>query len=194
MLVAQCPTLYDPNDYSPPGSSVHGILQARMLDWVAIPFSRGSSWSRDQTRVSCIACICAKSLQSCPALCDPVNSSLPGFSIHGDSLGKNIGVGCHAQLQGIFPMQGSNPCLLNWQASSLLSEPLKWKWWLGGGRESITNCIIAKFVLLHAYSYIQFNHRFCLTLVGSCLDPMDCSMPGFPVHHQLPELTQTHVH
>ena len=39
---------------APPGSSVHGILQARTLEWVAIPFSRGSSWPRDPTRVSCI--------------------------------------------------------------------------------------------------------------------------------------------
>ena len=39
----------------PPGSSVHGILQARILEWVAIPFSRGSSWLRDWTWVSCIA-------------------------------------------------------------------------------------------------------------------------------------------
>ena len=55
-LVAQsCPTLCDPMDCSPPGSSVHGILQARILEWVAISFSRGSSLPRDQTRVSCIA-------------------------------------------------------------------------------------------------------------------------------------------
>ena len=40
---------------SPSGSSVHGILQARKLKWVAIPFCRGSSWPRDQTRISCIA-------------------------------------------------------------------------------------------------------------------------------------------
>ena len=41
MLVAQsCPTLCDPIGYSPPGSSVHGVLQARVLEWVAIPFSR----------------------------------------------------------------------------------------------------------------------------------------------------------
>ena len=42
-------------DCSPPGSSIHGIFQARMLEWVAISFSRGSSWPRDQTRVSWIA-------------------------------------------------------------------------------------------------------------------------------------------
>ena len=54
--VAQlCPTLCDPMDCSLPGSSVHGIFQARIMEWVAISFSRGSSWPRDQTRVSCIA-------------------------------------------------------------------------------------------------------------------------------------------
>ena len=50
-----CPTLCDPMDCSLPGSSVHGILQARILEWVAMPFSRGSSHPRDQTLVSCIA-------------------------------------------------------------------------------------------------------------------------------------------
>ena len=53
--VAQsCPTLCDPMDCSLPGSSVHGIFQARILEWVAISFSRGTSWPRDRTRVSCI--------------------------------------------------------------------------------------------------------------------------------------------
>ena len=47
--------LCNPTDCSPPGSSVHGILQARILAWVAIPFSRGSSQPRDWTQVSCIA-------------------------------------------------------------------------------------------------------------------------------------------
>ena len=49
------PTLCDPVDCSPPGSSVHGILQARILEWVAVSFSRASSWPRDRTRVSRIA-------------------------------------------------------------------------------------------------------------------------------------------
>ena len=43
------------NNRNPPGSSVHGILQARILEWVAIPFSRGASQPRAQTQVSCIA-------------------------------------------------------------------------------------------------------------------------------------------
>ena len=51
--VAQlCPTLCDPMDCSLPGSSVHGIFQAIVLEWIAISFSRGSSQPRDQTRVS----------------------------------------------------------------------------------------------------------------------------------------------
>ena len=54
--VAQsCLTLYDPMDCSLPGSSVLGILQARVLEWVAVSSSRGSSQSRDGTQVSCIA-------------------------------------------------------------------------------------------------------------------------------------------
>ena len=56
VLVAQLyPTLCNPIDCSLPGSSVHGILQARILEWVAIFFSKGSSWPRDWTWVSCIA-------------------------------------------------------------------------------------------------------------------------------------------
>ena len=55
VLIAQlCPTLCNPMDCSLPGSSVHGIFQARILEWVAIPFSRGSSGPRDWTQVSCI--------------------------------------------------------------------------------------------------------------------------------------------
>ena len=57
--VAQsCLTLCDPMDYSLPRSSVHGILQARILEWVAISFSRGSSRPRDQTQVSRIVGRC----------------------------------------------------------------------------------------------------------------------------------------
>ena len=63
-----CLTLCDPIDDSPSGYSVPGILQARILEWVAISFSN--------------ACMHAKSLQSRPTLCDPTNSSPPGSSIH----------------------------------------------------------------------------------------------------------------
>ena len=54
-VTQSCPTLCNLMDCSLPDSSVHGILQARILEWLAVPFSRGSSQSRDQTQVSCTA-------------------------------------------------------------------------------------------------------------------------------------------
>ena len=94
MLVTQsCPTLYNFLDCSPPGSSVHGILQARILERVATLFCRGSYQPTDWTRVSCIAgrfftiwasrwlfVIC--SVQSCPTLHGPVDCSTLGFPVH----------------------------------------------------------------------------------------------------------------
>ena len=53
--------------------------------------------------------LCAKSLQLCLTLCGPVDCSPPGSSVHGDSPGKNTGVGCHALLQEIFPGPGIEP-------------------------------------------------------------------------------------
>ena len=82
-------------DYSPPSSSVHGTSQLRILECVGIFSSRGSSWPRDGSLDSCIAdssplsqqrspvLRCAKSLQSCRTLCSPMDSRLPGSSVHG---------------------------------------------------------------------------------------------------------------
>ena len=70
-------------------------------------------------------CMRAKSLQLCLTLCNPMDCSLPGSSVHGDSPGRNTGVGCHA-LQGIFPTQGLNLhllCLLHWLVGSLPLVP-----------------------------------------------------------------------
>ena len=70
--VAQlCPTLCDPLNWGLPGSSVHGIFQVRVLEWVAISFSRGSSWPREQTRVSYIVGNCftiwaTREVEICP--------------------------------------------------------------------------------------------------------------------------------
>ena len=57
LVTQSCPTLCDPMDCNLPGFSVHGILQARILEQVAIPFFRGSSQPRDQTHISCVSCI-----------------------------------------------------------------------------------------------------------------------------------------
>ena len=51
LITQSCPSLCDSMNYSPPGSSVHGIFQTRILEWVSISFSRGSCWPRDQTHV-----------------------------------------------------------------------------------------------------------------------------------------------
>ena len=73
VLVAQsCPSLCGPLNCSPPGPSVHGILQARTLEWVAISFSK-RNYRKKESEVA----------QSCPTLCDPMDCSLPGSSIHG---------------------------------------------------------------------------------------------------------------
>ena len=57
VCILSCPTLHDPMDYIPPGCTVHGTLQARILECVDISYSRGSSQPRDWTLVSCISCI-----------------------------------------------------------------------------------------------------------------------------------------
>ena len=54
-------------------------------------------------------CVCAKSLQLCLTLCDPMDCTPPGSSVHGDSPGKNTGVDCHALLQGDLPDLGIQP-------------------------------------------------------------------------------------
>ena len=65
-LAKSCPTLCDYMDCGPPGSSVHEISQTRMLEWVAISFSRGSSRPRDRTHISCISCIAAEFFSAVP--------------------------------------------------------------------------------------------------------------------------------
>ena len=63
-----CPTVCDPMDCSLPGFSVHGVFQARILEWVAISSSRGSSWLRDQTCISYVSCIGRQILYHCTTL------------------------------------------------------------------------------------------------------------------------------
>ena len=86
-----CPTLCDPMDYSPPGSSVHGIFQARGLKWVAIAFSK-------HTDICCCCCCCCMasvvSDSVRPHRWQPTRLPRPW-----DSPGKNTGVGCHFLLQ-----------------------------------------------------------------------------------------------
>ena len=93
-------------------------------------------------------CVHTKSLQSCLTLCNPMDCSLPGSSVHGNSSDKNIGVGCHALLQGIFLTQGSNPCIL-W----LLH--LKWihYHWATGEANSLSSPLLLLFGSSHSHYY-----------------------------------------
>ena len=153
---------------------VHGILQARILEWVAIPFSRGSSWPRDWTQVSHIADRVStiwstrkkesESSQLCQPLWYPIVCSLPGSSIH-----------------GLFQAR-----ILEWVAISSprgSSQPRD---------ETQVSRIAGRFYTVWPTSSVQFSSvaQSCPTLC----DPMNRSMPGLPVHHQLPEFTQTHAH
>ena len=155
-----------------PWTAVHqtllslGILQAKILDWVAIPSSRGSSQPRYQNQVRLEA-------DSLPA--EPLRMS------------KNTGEGSLSLLQGIFPTQESNQGLLN-----CMSIPYQLSY-----QESPYNLMITFFslilILLLSSSLSIFTSVQSLSRVRLC-DPMNCSTPGLPVHHQLPESTQTHVH
>ena len=99
--VAQlCPTLCNPMGRSLPGSSVHGIFQTRILEWVAISFSRGSSRPRDRTLVSCIAgrrftVWTTRESQSGSETCSVVSDSLRPHELYSpwNSLGQNTEVG-----------------------------------------------------------------------------------------------------
>ena len=82
--------------------------------------------SHQRSPLNCSVCLV---IQSYSTLCDTIDYSPRGSSVHVDSPDKNTGVGCHALLQEVFPTQGSNPyllCLLHWQVSSLSLAP-PWK-------------------------------------------------------------------
>ena len=158
--VAQsCPTLGDPMDCSCPGPSVHGMLQARILEWVAIPFSMGSSQPRDQ-------------IQRSPALqADSLPSEPPGKRLRQVSLKT-------AELSGNMVLWGR-------------AEGERWQ-----TRGVRTACECADTSLPSGLgqdpTLVQFSSvaQLCPTFC----DPMNRSTPGLPVHLQLPEFTQTHVH
>ena len=68
-------------------------------------------WDSIRHKIFCTAWAVCLVTQLCQTLCDPMDCRLTSSSVHGDSPGKNTGVGCHALLLGIFPTQGSNPGL-----------------------------------------------------------------------------------
>ena len=108
--------------------------------------------------------------QSCPTLCDPMDCSPPDSFHPWNFPGNNTGVGCHFLLQGNLPNPGIK----------LASPALAGRFFTTEPREAHTQ----------TYSSVSSVAQSCPTLC----DPMNRSTPGLPVHHQLPEFTQTHVH
>ena len=87
-LLQSCPTLYDPMDCSPPGFSVHGILQAGTLEWVAISFSRGPSQPRDWIRVSYVTSTTWEALNLVFTLSYTLKT--PTLDLPGGAVDKNL--------------------------------------------------------------------------------------------------------
>ena len=110
-------------------------------------------------------CVCLKLLQSCLTLCNPMDCSPPGSSVHGIT-GQKTGVGCYTLLQGIFPTQKLNPnlsWLLHWQAGSLpLVPPGKPYQLLFLGKEFISCCsnILATFPPIWNISKLNTEKNF----------------------------------
>ena len=102
-IAQSCPTLCDPMDCSLPGFSIHGILQARILEWIAISFSRRSSWPRDWTQVSHLVGRCFNHLSHQGSL----------------KLGTDY-VYCHPAY--LAYMQGTSCKLLGWMKHKLESR------------------------------------------------------------------------
>ena len=159
LLVTQSCLFCDPMDSSLWGSSVHGVSQARILEWVAIPFSRGLSRPRDWTCISCTGrqvlyhlchlgspyiyiyiyiymcvcvCVCVLFTQSCLTLCNPMDYSPPSSSVHGILQAR----------------------ILEWVAipfSRGLSQPRDWNWvsWIAGRFFTI-------WAIYHIYTYVYF--------------------------------------
>ena len=216
----------------------------------------GHDWS--DFAAAAVLCLVA---QSCLILCNPMDCSPSGSSVHGDSPGKNTGVGCCALLlQEIVPTEGSNPGLphckqvlycLSHQGSQRILECIAYAFSRGSSwprNQTWDYCIAGRFftswagkatrelpgrsikidigfnkniLSVHKATIIIMNLRGDTDMVrnktqwtllktleymyktvfssvaqlcSTICDPMDCSTPGFPVHHQLLELAQTHVH
>ena len=121
-----------------------------------------------------------------------MSNSLGPHGLHRpwNSPDQNTGLGCCSLLQGIFPTQGSNPGLPH--CRQILYQ-LSHK----GSPFTCYHNVTHQAPLSMEFSRQEYWSGSVSSVAQSCqtlCDPMDCSMPGFPIHHQLPELAQTHVH
>ena len=112
-------------------------------------------------------------VKSCLTLCDPMDCSLAGSSVHGDSTGKKPGGGCHSLLQGIFPIQGWNPGLLHCrQILYHLSHQ-------GSPVITIPRPILTKIKTLNPHStskFLQLSAKALTAIFGSQIEPLRCAV------------------
>ena len=217
-------------DCSPPGSSVHEIFQARIQEWVAISFSRGSSQPRDQTWVSCTAGrfftdwatreeLFLEKAKLVPATLDFMRVKMPPPHCSAVSFFCLPGIASphfphnplatwpHLSTLGpalfLPAILSSLPFKVEFNTTSFLVLSLTYLgrvhyfWCDGPMVDHSTNSFIVIIILwLHIYMCVcvyQFSSVQLLSHVWLC-DSVDYSTPGFPAHHQLPELAPTHVH
>ena len=127
---------------------------------------------RFRLRITAVLCLVT---QPCPTLFYPIDCSPPGSSVHGDSPGKNTGVGYHALLQGIFCTHGLNLCLLcplHWQVGPLPLVP--------PGKPIYVCVCVCVCVCACAHTHVKL-----LQLCPTLCNPMDCSPPDSSVHEIL---------
>ena len=150
-LVAQsCLTLCDPIDCSPPGSSVHGILQARTLEWGAMPSSRGSSQPRDQTQVT--------------------HTAGGFFTDWAMREAQEVDWEILSLLQTIFPTQESNRGLLHYrQILYQLSYQGSWQMILVRTYKLSLSLSIYIYIYIHKYTYTFHTYIHIYMCVCVCI-------------------------
>ena len=154
-VARSCVTFCDPVDCSPPGSSVLGISQSRILEWIAISYSKGLNLHLLHWQVDSL----------------PLHHlGSPMYTLHL--------ITCYKEKSPSLPLTPFPKLLLNKQQQK--------------GPQIVDFGLICSGLPYHRSvgQSISSVAQSCLTLC----DPMDCSTPGLPVHHQLQEFTQTHVH
>ena len=178
-----------------PSFFVHGILQAGILEWVAICFSWRYSWPRDWSKVSCIA------------------GRFFTIWATGEEGGDNLLVTGSNDPNALFLILMNAPKILTINLPSLNNTSmvphhhsiytlLKKAYW----EMDILIIFEQQILIFPRMIFIQWKTTLMLRfgvsqsvssvtqLYPTLCDPMNCSTPGLPVHHQLPEFTQTHVH
>ena len=138
------------------------------------------------SKIKCILLIGTEGavLCACLTLCDPMDCSPPGSSVHGDSPSKNTGMSCHALLQGIFPTQGSNPRFpqCRWILYCLRHKGSSWRSRIQKKRVSMN--LLITFPCSGHINLSICLYWCCCSVAQSHLtlcDPMACSPPGSSV-------------